>query len=143
MFYNIKRSFSNLLFHVKCLYLNLLRYKNILWSDCNYDYSFLLDIEKLKFQLMIQHFKSTPHVNHKRHIRWISVCIKLNDIIKDNIFNNEIELPYVNIQNCSRFNYSSDHIKFWSDITKQDLRSQKAFYLYHKIRYNYMQEWWD
>lgn len=146
LWYGIKRFISN-------VYL----YRKLLWKDEQYDYGYLLNLEKFKMQLMLDYFKSSPCVDHTNDIRWISICIKLIDIINENDsaleFDNTVKLwkdtlkltKYVNIKNSSRYNlYSQCHnSKLNTKYVKNTLRQEKALYLYHKIRYNYICKWWD
>ena len=148
--YKIKKYWDSLKNFIK----NFWTDKNILWSHYDWDYSYLLELEKFKLQLMIDNFTNYPHVEHKNHIKWMSISIKLIDIIleKDMCinydFNNEnITInKYINIRNAERFNCYSQTHNVNEQLTlfgKEMLRERKALYLYNAIRYNYLYEWWD
>lgn len=50
---------------------------------------------------------------------------------------------YINTKNYKRFWKLEGKIN-WNNIHTQDhLRQQKAWYLYNKIRFYYLQTWWD
>lgn len=133
---------------------NLYNYRKILWRDYQFDYGYLLDLEKLKLQLMIDEFKNSPHVDHTSNIRWMSICIKLIDIIqeRDSALDRQpsshkyILTKYVNISNAYKHGLETNtHHKNPEVVVfaKDMLRQWKALYLYNKIRYNYIYEWWD
>lgn len=104
---------------------------------------------------MIKEFKTHPHTDHTSNIRWISICIKLIDIIQEEDSALEVVemktskpqfklVKYVNINNASRFRIEYlDQYDRLQVYRRELLRQQKALYLYNKIRYNYMLEWWD
>lgn len=133
---------------------NLWIYKKILWNQRDWDYAYLLNLEKFKFSLMIKHFINNPYVDHDNDIKWISICIKLIDIIleEDSSYSFDLKTKkcnitkYVNTNNSSRFVKnlfaSQDSIELII-YKKEILRQQKALYLYNKIRYNYLYGWWD
>lgn len=53
-------------------------------------------------------------------------------------------VKYVNINNAFRFGIEYlDRYDGLQVYRRELLRQQKALYLYNKIRYNYMLEWWD
>ena len=53
-------------------------------------------------------------------------------------------IKYVNINNAFRFGIEYlDRYDGLQVYRKELLRQQKALYLYNKIRYNHMLEWWD
>lgn len=104
---------------------------------------------------MLKSFKDVSHVDYTSNIRWISICIKLIDIIQEEdsaleVVEMEMSKPqfklvkYVNINNAFRFGIEYlDRYDGLQVYRKELLRQQKALYLYNKIRYNYMLEWWD
>lgn len=70
-------------YKIKNFFRNLYIYRKILTTDYQFDYGYLLDLEKFKLQLMLKSFKDVSHVDHTSNIRWISICIKLIDIIQE------------------------------------------------------------
>lgn len=101
-------------YKIKNFFRNLYIYRKILTTDYQFDYGYLLDLEKFKLQLMLKSFKDVSHVDHTSNIRWISICIKLIDIIQEEdsaleVVKMEMSKPqfklikYVNINNASRF----------------------------------------
>lgn len=142
-------------YKIKNFFRNLYIYRKILTTDYQFDYGYLLDLEKFKLQLMLKSFKDVSHTDHTNDIRWISICIKLIDIIQEEdsaleVVEMEMSKPqfklvkYVNINNAFRFGIEYlDRYDGLQVYRRELLRQQKALYLYNKIRYNYMLEWWD
>ena len=141
-------------YKIKNFFRNVYTYRKILVADYQFDYGYLLDLERFKLQLMLKSFKDEPHTDHTSDIRWISICIKLIDIIQeedsaieydDALDSMKFKLTkYVNISNASRFRFKNIAFKGRNqNLMKDILRQRKALYLYNKIRYNYMLEWWD
>ena len=150
----MQMTLKDIYYGIKNFLKNLYNYRRILWRDKQFDYGYLLDLEKTKLQLMIHEFKINPHVDHTSNIRWLSICIKLIDIIQEEDFALEYSnkpntakfrlIKYVNISNSIRFGL--ENIMFDGPLQiymKQTLRQRKALYLYNRIRYNYIFDWWD
>ena len=70
-------------YKIRNFFRNLYIYRKILSADYQFDYGYLLDLEKFKLQLMLKSFKDESHTDHTNDIRWISICIKLIDIIQE------------------------------------------------------------
>lgn len=145
---------KELWYNIKDFFRNLGNYRKILWNDKQFDFGYLLELEKLKLQLMIKEFKTHPHTDHTSNIRWMQICIKLIDIIQEddsaleysNVPNTEKFklVKYINIRNASRFKFDKAAFESKGQIfIKECLRQRKALYLYSTIRYNYIFEWWD
>lgn len=142
-------------YKIKNFFRNVYTYRKILVADYQFDYGYLLDLERFKLQLMLKSFKDKPHTDHTGDIRWISICIKLIGIIQEEdsaleVVEMEMSKPqfklikYVNINNAFRFGIEYlDRYDGLQVYRRELLRQQKALYLYNKIRYNYMLEWWD
>lgn len=140
--------------HFKDFWVNLWVYRYFLANQKDWDYEYLLNLERFKLSLMLKYFIKYPHVDHNNDIKWISICIKLIDIIleKDLSYNYDYTsnkytiIKYVNITNSNRFIkdlFIEEDSKKVFIIKKDHLRQNKALYLYNKIRYNYLLEWWD
>jgi hypothetical protein len=140
---------------------------NRIWGK-PWDYSYLLAIEQRKLREMANYFKrSKLTVGWERQVKECELCVKLIDIIleKDNDYRawlhanyggtNILELQireqlpfhkYINVNNAHRFMTHFHEAKsnpYIYESLKVELRRQKAFYLYHKIRLYHMQSWWD
>lgn len=138
------------LYKIRNFFKNLYNYRKILCEDEQFDCNYLLDLEKFKMQLMIKAFNEKYHdVNHTDDIRWMSICIKLIDIIQEE--DSALEyvdylqfkiVKYVNTNNAFRFRFK-DNISNDQIFMKDTLRQRKAAHLYYMIRYNYSYGWWD
>lgn len=143
-------------------------YYKVLREAYDFDYDSILRVEYHQISrvrdciLRCQH-----HVDYENDIRYMNLALKLLDIILENgcselvgkgfyIEGNEIKsdpenkwvIPvYVNTKNAKRF-ISDGAIEFLSnprtrELTMDDLRIEKAWNLYHKLRVYNMRSWWD
>lgn len=115
-----------------------------------WDYGFNLEIEQEMFRSMAEYFSSDkPMINDSDKVaRYAKLAVNLLEIITEQ--DSAIELTetcswvlvkYVNIRNAKRF-INEDLI---SDlpIIKEEIRIQKAWYLYNKLRFQNMRKMWD
>ena len=125
----------------------------MLWRDRDYDYSYLLRLEQLKLKKMSERIRG--YEDSKRMCQLMRTCIKLIDIIIDGDIPDTDKVTYVNDRNFMRFwpyyqNIENDIIndskienkKQYLSYIKCDLRVEKAFTLYNKIRQRYLRKWW-
>lgn len=58
-------------------------YEKLLKKDCDFDFGYLLDLERFKLKRMVHSFEnaSVPHVGIEYTIRDMKMCVKLLDII--------------------------------------------------------------
>lgn len=133
-----------------------------------WDYSYLLAIEQRKLREMANYFKKSKlTVGWERQVRECELCVKLLDIVTErdsdykawlnanyggkNILELQMreQIPfhkYINTRNAYRFMTHFHEAKsnpYIYESLKVELRRQKAFHLYHKIRLYYMQTWWE
>lgn len=123
-----------------------------------FDYGYMLDCERIMLRQMHDFFTKESKLCDRDDIaRHIGLAINLLNIIlayDDPLvmeYNDSSEYKgvirdasfkitvYVNTRNAARFlkcNISSP-------ILENELREEKAWYLYHKLRYLYMRGWWD
>lgn len=143
----------------------------LLEKKINWNYTFLLEIERKKITEMYSYFKRYTRSDKMPFVaRDLDICINLLNIVleRDNLQikftkmkikrrNNGIQeiirYPcitdyrklYINIRNASRF-YQLKFQNNGSDIKiiqQEELRKCKAQYLYNKFRYNKIYSWWD
>lgn len=132
-------------------------------KDYDYDYAFLLYVEKKKLEDMAIFFEKSNVAEEDWAVaRDARICAKLIDIITEqdtsyNIFyeNGNSSKPKiiptkdVNIKNMERFFRSTDCKRYkngekeLSYVVKDDLRIEKAWNLYNKIRSENMRLWWN
>lgn len=127
------------------------KYRNIIRAANKFrpfDFGFLLEIEEQALIYMRDYFRTSKiAVGNERNAELISLAIKLLRIAteQDSSLNisglNEYEyLKYVNIKNAKRYN---QFFTSWGPFELESLRIEKAWRLYHRIRNQYMREWWD
>ena len=143
----------------------------LLEKDFDWDYTFLLEIERKKIIEMYEYFKKCTRSDKMPIVaRDLQPCIGLLDIVleKDNLLlefsgmktirrddgmYEMVESPhiiacrnlYINTKNASRFclfNFPTDDYDI-EIIHKEELRRYKAWYLYNKIRTYKLFSWWD
>lgn len=106
----------------------------------DFDWVYLLRLERIKLQNMLLHHQTEQFVTDWKYIcKNIQICINLLDIIIDD----ELKYKgYVNFNN--EYRYIRNGFIFHKDpFGKSLLRVEKAFMIYHKMRIQYLREWWD
>lgn len=119
------------------------------YKGAPWDWLYLLELEQMKLKEMKNYFEKSVITDNRNNIKWISICIKLLDIMlhEDMMTSAEEMKHYVNTRNYKRF-YRLQGIP-WSDVKffikkyPGDLRYIKATNLYYKIRGEYTFNWWD
>ena len=140
------------------------------WKGRPWDCGFLYELEKAKLQEMIAyHEKHKRYVGVEDDIKWMELCIKLIDIFteKELLFdytgdikwipledgNYEMDgsemvyhcLVNVNVKNAERFiplGKNNPQIDYWK-TRPHEIYRLKAKSLYHKIRNEKDDAWWD
>ena len=148
---------------------NIIRWIPTLYKDREWDYSFMLEIEQKKLKNMIKWYEQNDYghsVSGHRIVREMKLAVSLLDIIleKENFWS--IDYPkgyefvvnhtykplpetsfvidkYINTKNYKRFFSWLNDNAMKSPSWKIDLRIRKAWYLYNKLREQYMMNWWD
>ena len=132
--------------------------------DFDWDYAYMLEMERAKLEYMAKYFTESQIAEHDWAVaRDAKICIRLIDIIIGNdssyvMKDNEkkpfmewdlVEIKKVNLKNAERF-LSKERIDRCSDdhprmkvYLKDDLRIEKAWNLYCKIREYNMRSWWN
>ena len=115
-----------------------------------YDYMSLVDIEREGLKSMLRYFKNRDTFdNMHRYVTEIKTCIDLLDIViaSQDLYDYDIESDtctmdaYVNTRNANRF-IKNNTYDFDKTIMKIWLRTEKAWYLYNKIRTERMRNWY-
>ena len=112
-----------------------------------FDYGFLLKIEEKALIRMRDYFKESQiAVGNERRAELIAIAINVLRIATEkessliiNSSNQYVCIKYVNTRNAFRFQQFDTYGPFELD----SLRMEKAWKLYHKIREQYMRQWWD
>ena len=155
------RKIINFLYNLKIYFHNLKYWNKILWKDRDWDFNYLLIIELHKLEAMskeIDDFNSTGqyYISKDR----IHVVIDILKIIITDAW--DTTPPYVNIKNMSRFFTPGHKRLLLEDINKNEdkfyysgefiynsritalneIRNEKAWKLYYKLREHYTRAWW-
>lgn len=132
----------------------VLDFIKLAWNDHDFNYLFILKLEKFKLEKLLEACKLFPY-NHGA--KDISLCIKLINIIIGEDCSYKIDfnfkrtsLKYINIKNAKRFLSESAY----EDLTdfndknpnltyaiKDELRISKAWNLYCQIRKDKFRTW--
>lgn len=131
--------------------------------DFDWDYAYMLEMERAKLEYMAKYFTESRIAEHDWAVaRDAKICIRLIDIIIGNdcsyvMRDNEkkpfmewdlVEIKKVNLKNAERF-LSKERMDRYRDnprmkvYLKDDLRIEKAWNLYCKIREYNMRSWWN
>lgn len=132
-----------------------------------YDSSYLLYLEQVKIREMANYIeKSARYEGYEKDVKWMRIADKLIDIIteKTSLFHYDGTIEFVkredgnyemvpsadhkyvcdvkvNIRNINRF-IKPDDQKFFLP-SPHEIYLRKARHLYHMIRLNYEEHWWD
>lgn len=124
-------------------------WRRLFRSDKDFDFGFLLILEKRKLQNMLKYFSSDKvYVNTTTIVRDIKLAIKCLEIYNDDDYLqfkvvNPYYTGYVNLGNSKRFIENIDNINEGNTIRKHIIREEKAWHLYNLIREYKMRTWWD
>lgn len=118
-------------------------WRQIIRKDFDFDYGFLLKIERHKLRRMLKFFNSKDCIIDDLErlfiVRDIRICINLLTMIIEDRFTSK----YTNIHNAKRFLPDFQEYAIPERIIKNIIREEKVWYLYHYIRYNRMRYWWE
>lgn len=120
----------------------LKKWSKIIREDCDWDYIYLLKIERQKIQNMKNYLAEYrfPDIISK-----MDLCLRILNII----IGEEIENPtYVNDRNIKRF-FSNIDLEYLRNLKEKnplwyynEIRNEKAWKLYYKLREQYTRSWW-
>ncbi|MEG1495687.1 MAG: hypothetical protein RRZ84_07875 [Romboutsia sp.] len=113
---------------------------NAIKKDYDWDWIYLLLLEKAKLQNISERFSVTQlFTGFKYEISRINLCIRLIDIITENVYRKN---QYINLNNIRRFlpmYYNKNNVEFLKDT----LYIEKAYNLYCDLRKFHTRNWWD
>jgi len=148
---------------------NIISYLPVIYKDRDWDYGFMLELERKKLQRMIKWYEKNDYgvsENGKRRCNQMRIALNCLNIFLDSdwwTINKPDNMPisewlerpcpdndfiikvYVNLNTWKRFIpwLSEESIKNRPNMWKIELREAKAWSLYHRIREQYMRDWWD
>ena len=126
-------------------------YKHLLAKDYDWDYAYLVALEKKKLQRMHDYFKTSDITEDNKYTtRDLGICLKLIDIFMENdgVYSTWLERAYsgtrIRFQKLDDGNYEMvEESRELSIHLGISLRQQKALHLYHMIREYKLFGWWD
>ncbi len=132
--------------------LNLVYYFHVIWSDRDWDWSFMMDLQKHKLDSIIKHYETNNcFVNQEIELRYMRIakyCI-------ENIGNvHAAEKRYINDKNFERIRDANGQSPmengFWKSFKDKnyeyfinDVYEEKLWYLYNRIIQTRARKWWD
>ena len=164
---------TNIFYNIKSFFRSLKRackYFKIMWSNHPYDYGYLLELEREKLKDMYEYFSNANIIeNEWIRARDCKLAIALLDIILGDDSSYDVYFAegtkigegryvirkYVNDSNINRFldryvckKYRIESSKKNKDnkfpiIVRDELRVEKAWNLYCKLREYNLRNWWD
>ena len=112
-----------------------------------FDYGFVLSLEKQALIKMYEYFKVSRIAEGNEVVeKNLKLALRLLDIILeiDSSYNSEgLVDRHINIKNCKRFWPEAANLDLSKPILQDNLRREKAWYLYNKLRFERMRTWWD
>lgn len=122
-------------------------YYKVLRNCYDFDYDSILEVEKHQIKRVRDSIaKYAHHASYEEDLRNIDRALRLLDASKADILERS---PFtgkyrttrkVNIRNASRF---TNLTPIDSAFKLLHVYQCKAWYLYHKMRYEHLKEWWD
>ena len=164
---------TNIFYNIKSFFRSLKRackYFKIMWSNHPYDYGYLLELEREKLKDMYEYFSNANIIENEWILaRDCKLAIALLDIILGDDSSYDVYFAegakigegryvirkYVNDSNINRFldryvckKYRIESSKKNKDnkfpiIVRDELRVEKAWNLYCKLREYNLRNWWD
>lgn len=118
-----------------------------------WDWTYLMNLERAALvQMVAYHRQSQTFVGWDRAVREMETCIRLIDIITEDV---ELTTGFPDYKFCRAFNYKNmgrwaieaEQVMVEKSLHKgifmESIYRKKAEYLYHKIRAEREQTWWD
>lgn len=158
----MNKNFSKLRIYFRCFIIgikNLIHYFNIIWNDRDWDWAFMIYLQKRKLELMITYYSENEgFVDQKSELRYMKIAKYCLDNIS--VGPSEMTLPdgsrrYVNDKNFERIRSANgqspvERKDFWkkfkeknSDYYYEDIYEEKLWYIYNKIIQMRAKNWWD
>lgn len=134
---------------------NIRRYREILWSDNDFDFGYLDNILMTKISFMADYFRTARIIEGEERIyQEINLALRVGkiafewDIDKDGEaedYKNLNYTGYVNTRNRQRYwpQISEENFMRHPDQNKTYLRRLKARDIFFKILSRYSSTWWD
>lgn len=158
----MKVTLSRLKIHWKCFKIgirNLIHYFKVIWRDRDWDWSFMIYLQKRKLDSMISYYTENKcFEGQDSEVRYMKIARYCLENIS--VGSSEMTLPdgtkrYVNDKNFERIREANgqhpvNRTNFWEDFKRkneeyyyEDVYEEKLWYIYNKIIQMRAKNWWD
>ena len=110
-----------------------------------FDYGFVLSLEKEAISSMYEYFKTNKiAVGDERTEKQLRLALQLLDVILEEDFPQSLAV-YVNTKNIARFvpEHANIDCENRGLVIRDNLRLEKAWRLYCRLREDFMRSWWN
>ena len=152
---------SRLRIHWKCFKIgirNLIHYFKVVWKDRDWDWSFMINLQKRKLDSMISYYTENKCFEDQEHeVRYMKIARYCLENLS--VGSSEMILPdgtkrYVNDKNFERIRQANgqrpEKSGFWEKFKErneeyyfEDVYEEKLWYIYNKIIQMRAKQWWD
>ena len=131
---------------------NLIYYFKVVWNDREWDWEFMVSLQKRKLESMIRYYSTNQYfVEQEIEVRYMKIAKYCLETI-GNVYLDENK--YVNDKNFDRIRkengLSPVENEFWKafkeknyDYFNEDVYEEKLWHLYNKIIQTRGRKWWD
>ena len=151
----IKLTVNRLKIHWDCFkkgIRNLVHYFKVVWQDRDWDWEFMIDLQRKKLESMIEYYSTGDYFEgQSRELRYMRIALHC----LENLENGEVSKgKVVNDKNFERIRQTNGHSPskdgFWENFKQrnpeyyyEDVYEEKLWYLYNKIIQTHAKAWWD
>ena len=155
-FWNLWHNVRDFWLDVRSFLPKWLAYSRVLWKSYDFDFTSILDVEKYQLRRVQRSIKKEgAYYGYERDLERIDLAIKLLDITmndcgySDKIGDKWICTKKVNASNAKRF--MDETYPYFQNLydnedtmclAEDELYVRKAWYIYHELRYYFLQTWW-
>ena len=136
---------------------NLIHYFKVVWRNCDWDWEFMIELQKRKLDSMIEYYSNhKSFVGQEIELRYMKIaryCIRYLSETCIDLKNSDGTLKYVNDKNFKRIREANGHKpvtkEFWEKFKSrnqeyylEDVYEEKLWYIYNKIIQT-RSRWWN
>lgn len=126
-----------------CIWFSYYRVSNKVYDFDSYG---ILELEKHQLTRVYKCIKKYHyHEDSEYNLHWLKIMLNILDLVLDYRNKPPFVKQYVNLRNYKRYipNVSSEDIQSNRDYAIYLLYNKKLWYIYSKLRYNYLLNWWE
>ena len=132
---------------------NLIHYFKVVWRDRDWDWQFMIDLQRRKLQSMVQYYSENKcFFGQERELRYMKIALYCLEYLERG--SEVTKGKHVNDKNFERIRvangYSPSPVGFWTNFKEknfdyyfEDVYEEKLWYLYNKIIQTHAKAWWD